>query len=56
MLRRIFGPKKDYVNWHLRILRDEDIQGFHTSPVVLRTVTSEMLQWDRGRQEMHTEF
>jgi hypothetical protein len=45
MLRRIFGPKSEDVEWECRRLHDEELHNLYTSPNVIWMIKSRRMRW-----------
>ena len=59
VLRRIFGPKRDEVTGEWRKLHNEELNGLHSSPNIVRVIKSRRMRWAghvQGRGEVHTRF
>ena len=61
VLRRIFGPKRDWVTGEWRKLHNEELNDLHSSPNIVRVIKSRRMGWDGhvariGREEEYTGF
>jgi hypothetical protein len=61
VLRRIFGPKRDYVTDEWRKLHIEELNDLYSSPNTVRMIKSRKIRWARhvegmGRGEVHAGF
>jgi hypothetical protein len=45
VLRRIFGPKRDEVTGESRSLHNQELNGLHSSPNVIRVIKSRRMRW-----------
>jgi hypothetical protein len=45
VLRRIFGPKRDYMQGVWRKLHDEEINDLYCSPNIVRVIISRRMRW-----------
>jgi hypothetical protein len=45
VLRRVFGPKRDYVTGKWRKLHNEELNNLYSSPSVVRVVKSRRMRW-----------
>jgi hypothetical protein len=55
VLRRIFGPRRDEVTGDWRKLHNEAFLNLHSSPSVIRTITSRRIRWVRDVARMGEE-
>jgi hypothetical protein len=58
VLRRIFSPKRDEVTEDWRILHNEELHNFYSSPNMIRMIKSRRMRWAghvarMGRGGMH---
>jgi hypothetical protein len=44
-LRRIFGPKRDRVTGEWRKLHNEELNGLHNPPTIVRVIKSRRMRW-----------
>jgi hypothetical protein len=45
VLRRIFGPKRDEATGEWRRLHNEELNGLHSSPNIIRVIRSRRMRW-----------
>jgi hypothetical protein len=45
VMRRIFGPKRDGVTGGWRILHNEELHNFYSSPSIIRIIKSRRMRW-----------
>jgi hypothetical protein len=45
VLRRIFGPKRDYVTGESRKLHNEELHDLFSSPSIIRIMKARWLRW-----------
>jgi hypothetical protein len=45
VLRRIFGPKRDVLKGEWRKLHNEELNGLHSLPNILRVIISRRMRW-----------
>jgi hypothetical protein len=45
VLRRIFGPKRDEATGEWRRLQNEELNGLHSSPNIIRVIKSRIMRW-----------
>jgi hypothetical protein len=45
VLRRIFGPKRDEITGEWRKLHNEELNGLHSLPNIVRVIKSRRLRW-----------
>jgi hypothetical protein len=45
VLRRVFGPKRDYVTGEWRKLHNEELNDLYSSPNIIRVIKSRRMRW-----------
>jgi hypothetical protein len=55
VLRRLFGPKRDEVTGEWRKLHNEELNGVHFLPNIMRVVKSRIMRWAEHVARMEEE-